>query len=97
MRWLITNRNIEANGFGTKFADLTYWTLKAPGLPLDVLSSWDKKTADDFKALLVQTSNQFPVPVDIAPENQKHICLFIHGYNTWWTDAMGFNTGHIMC
>lgn len=88
MRWLITNRNIEGNGFGTKQADLTYWTLKAPGLALDVLTSWQQQSLDGFKQLLVDTANQFPSPFGLAPEKQKHVCLFIHGYNVTWTSAM---------
>jgi len=88
MRWLITNRIIEADGFGTDQADLTYWTLNAAGLPLDVLSSWTERTSDTFKQLLVQAASQFPRTTDVAPENQKHICLFVHGYNVSWTSAM---------
>ena len=26
MYWLVTNRNVEANGFGGDFASVTYWT-----------------------------------------------------------------------
>ena len=88
IRWLITNRNIEGNGFGTSQADLTYWTLIAPGLPLDVLASWQAQSADSFRQLLIQTADQFPSPFGVAPEQQKHICLFIHGYNVAWTGAM---------
>ncbi len=89
MRWLITNRNIEGNGFGTTQTDLTYWTLKTPGLPLDVLTSWQQQSMDGFKQLLIQTADQFPNPFGVAPEKQKHVCLFIHGYNVTWTSAMG--------
>jgi len=88
MRWLITNRNIEADGFGTDQTDLTYWTLNAPGLPLDVLGSWTQKTADEFKKLLIEVADQFPGPFGVPPEKQKHVCLFIHGYNVKWSDAM---------
>ncbi len=88
MRWMITNRNIESNGFGTSQADLTYWTLKSPELPLDVLTSWERQTAENFKAMLVQAASQFPLPFGLAPEDQKHVCLFIHGYNVAWTGAM---------
>jgi esterase/lipase superfamily enzyme len=89
MRWLITNRNVEGDGFGTDQTDLTYWTLKAPGLPLDVLNSWQQQTLDSFKQLLIQTADLFPSPFGLEPEKQKQICLFIHGYNVKWTDAMG--------
>lgn len=88
MRWLITNRNIDGNGFGTTQTDLTYWTLKTPGLPLDQLSSWQQQTIDSFKRLLIDTANNFPDPFGLAPEKQKHVCVFIHGYNVTWISAM---------
>ena len=100
MRWLITNRNVlnpkkdpngkllGGDGFGTDLDDLTYWTLRAPGLPTGDLSSWDSRTLDEFKQLLIKTADAFPSPFGLAPEHQKHVCLFIHGYNTTWTGAM---------
>ncbi len=88
MRWLITNRNIEADGFGTDFADLTYWTLRAPNLPLTTLGSWQPQDLATFKTMLVQAADQFPSPVGLPSAQQKHVCLFIHGFNIKWTDAM---------
>jgi hypothetical protein len=38
--------------------------------------------------LLIQTADQFPNPFGLAPEKQRHICLFIHGYNVAWSSAM---------
>lgn len=89
MRWLITNRNVEADGFGCKQAKLTYWMLKQPGLPLDQFSSWNKVQAKDFRDALRDAADKFPHPVTVEPEDQKHVCLFIHGYNNSWTSAMG--------
>jgi esterase/lipase superfamily enzyme len=88
MRWLITNRNVEGNGFGTNQSGLTYWTLKAPGLPLNILDSWQQQSWTTFKQLLIQTADQFPNPFGLPPEKQRHVCLFIHGYNVTWTSAM---------
>jgi esterase/lipase superfamily enzyme len=88
MRWFVTNRNIEDGGFGAEFSDVTYWTLKSPELPVDVLASWNQETLDTFKGKLVAVANQFPHPAGTATEDQKHVCLFIHGYNVKWTDAM---------
>jgi esterase/lipase superfamily enzyme len=88
MRWLITNRNIEADGLGTDFADLTYWTLKAPSLSLTDLTSWQQQDVATFQRMLVQAADQFPSPVGLSSALQKHVCLFIHGFNIKWTDAM---------
>lgn len=88
MRWLVTNRNILHDGFGAEFSDVSYWTLKSPELPLNVFSSWQRETFDAFKSRLVAAANQFPHPLQTAAEDQKHVCLFIHGYYVNWTDAM---------
>jgi esterase/lipase superfamily enzyme len=88
VRWLITNRNIDGDGFGTDQTDLTYWTLKSPGLALNTRSSWQQQSAEQFKDLLKEVAGNFPTPFGLAPENQKHLCLFIHGYNVTWTGAM---------
>jgi len=50
--------------------DLTYWTLKAPALPLGVLDSWQQQSYDIFKQLLIQAADQFPSPFGLAPEKQ---------------------------
>jgi esterase/lipase superfamily enzyme len=89
MRWLITNRNIESGGFGSKQGKLTYWMLRQPGLPLDQFSSWNKVQAKEFRDALRDAADKFPHPAQVEPENQKHVCLFIHGYNNNWTSAMG--------
>jgi esterase/lipase superfamily enzyme len=88
MRWLITNRNLTASGFGTEQASLTYWTLKESGLPLSNMSSWQQQSAGSFKQALIRAADQFPNPYGLAPERQKHVSLFVHGYNVDWTSAM---------
>ncbi|HZB87106.1 MAG TPA: alpha/beta hydrolase [Terracidiphilus sp.] len=89
MRWLITNRNINCNGFGTEQATLTYWMLKSPELLLDQFESWRQVDADSFKSNLIAAADRFPHPLDVEPRKQKHVCLFIHGFNVSWTGAMG--------
>lgn len=94
MRWLITNRNIvtdsnnQPTGFGTDQNELTYWTLKQPGLPLDNFGSWQQQSFDSFKQMLINAADQFPSPYGLPSEQQKHICMFIHGYNNDWASAM---------
>jgi len=91
MRWLITNRNRQDNGFGGSLDKLTFWTLDpaaTPNAKIDALSSWTQQTADQFKAALVAVASHFPHPVESLPEKQKHLTLFIHGYDNSWTQAM---------
>lgn len=91
MRWLITNRNQDdADGFGLNFAPLTFWTLDpAQGAPnIELRSSWTQRTSDEFRTALVAVARTFPNPLNTPTENQKHLTLFIHGYNNNWTEAV---------
>jgi len=92
MRWLITNRKqSDDDGFGGDLDSLTFWTLDPagkPGAKIDARSSWTQRTADEFKAMLIAVAGTFPRPTDTLPENQKHLTLLIHGYDTAWSAAV---------
>lgn len=91
MRWLITNRNQDDDGgFGTDFAPLTYWTFDPVVNPgnIELRSTWTQCTSGEFRAALVTAVKTFPDPVLTPPESQKHIALFIHGYNSSWSGAV---------
>jgi len=91
MRWLITNRNLEGTeSFGCDPASLTFWTLDPtakPGAAITLRSSWTQRTADDFRAALVTVTSKFPDPRTTLTEAQKHLTLFIHGYDNDWLAA----------
>ena len=92
MRWLITNRNQENDGFGTDLDELTYWTFdpaQNPGKDIASRASWTSCDLGDFKNDLVRIASNFPKPLETLPEHQKHLTLFIHGYDTKWVDAVG--------
>jgi esterase/lipase superfamily enzyme len=95
MRWLITNRNQDKNnnGFGCNFSSLTFWTFDPsaakPGDNIANLSSWTKCTPVEFRKALVEVAGKFPDPITTPPENQKHVTLFIHGYDNDWLQAVG--------
>ena len=89
MRWLITNRNLEgSDGFGKKLAELTYWQADAnPKLDLTRRSSWTKSDAKRFQAALVQVASKFPDPTKTPTDQQKHVCLFVHGFNNTFVES----------
>lgn len=91
MRWLITNRNQDnADGFGCSFAPLTFWTLDPSAATKDIAarSAWKQCGSDEFRASLIAAAQTFPDPLTSSTESQKHITLFIHGYNNGWADAI---------
>ena len=55
---------------------------------LDKFSSWEKISASDFRKQLTDIASAFPVIADDDNESQKHISLFVHGYNTGWQQAV---------
>jgi esterase/lipase superfamily enzyme len=93
MRWLITNRNLDRDQdrFGGDLAALTFWTFDPAASPpknITQLSSWTQRTSDEFQAALIPVAGGFPSPLTTAPENQKHLTLFIHGYDNDWLQAV---------
>ena len=87
MYWLVTNRNVEANGFGGDFASVTYWTAPVTADPT-LKASWTSVTKDQFRQQLVAITDQYPSPLVTAPKDQKQVTFFVHGFNEAWRDAM---------
>jgi esterase/lipase superfamily enzyme len=91
MRWLITNRNPDhADGFGLDFAPLTFWVFDpaAKASNIELRSTWTQRTSDEFRAALATAAQTFPNPRTTPTESQKHVALFIHGYNNSWSEAV---------
>ena len=91
MRWLITNRNQDnADGFGHDFAPLTFWTFDptAKAANIELRSNWTQRTFEEFRATLIAAAAAFPSPITTLTENQKHVTLFIHGFNNNWSQAV---------
>jgi len=87
MYWMITNRNVKPNGPGDGFDSLTHWT--NPSGKLDQFSEWKQiEKADDFRSALIAIANNFPHPLDVPPEQQKHVTIFVHGFDTNWISAV---------
>jgi esterase/lipase superfamily enzyme len=84
--WMISNRNKTSDGLGPLRSRLTYWLSDKPGL--DKFGSWTQATHKEFKDQLIAAGLEFPQILDPAEhEKQKHVTLFLHGFNTSWKDA----------
>src|SRR5882762_6751960 len=83
--WMISNRTVETSGFGSDQGPLSYWVSDQG--PLTTFKNWKKRSADDFKKLLVAAANRFPALDHAENENQSHVSFFVHGYNNGWKDA----------
>lgn len=85
-RLMMTNRGISGNGLGDRHADMRYFEHKTG--PTNTLASWQRLTKKQFTARLVEISTQFPLVADDKNEDQQHVSVFVHGYNTSWADAV---------
>jgi esterase/lipase superfamily enzyme len=87
MYWMISNRNRTKNGLGSSLDDVTYWAADGTR-PLDQFASWEKASGRAFQSQLVNAAAAFPAIADPAKhEDQKHVALFLHGFNNGWDDA----------
>ena len=84
--WMITNRNVKKSGFGDDVAPMTYWTSEKGSL--DNFGNWKKETEEKFKLKLIAASDKFPFKEVEKHEDQKHVCILIHGFNNDWQDAV---------
>lgn len=83
--YMITNRNETPSGFGRDKAELTYW--KCDGDPLKK-KDWEPINGiKELKTILVGAASKFPLLDAEDNINQKHVTLFIHGYNNSWSDS----------
>ena len=64
--------------------------------PLDVdegkatsLAAWTQHSRDEFKRALIEAAGKFPLLEDENNQNQKHVTIFVHGYNNTWNGAFG--------
>jgi len=87
---MISNRNRDGDGLGTDLAALTFYTADASADPksLHTLPAWTKVTRAAFITQLKDIADTFPLVPDAQNEKQSHVCLFVHGFNTSWKDAV---------
>ncbi len=88
---MISNRNRDGDILGTDLSTVSFYNADAstPSASLGSLASWTKVTRAAFIAQLKEIADAFPLIPDAQNEKQNHICLFVHGYNTSWQDAIG--------
>lgn len=83
--WMISDRNVQKDGFGSDKADLTYWF--SGKAPLDNYKNWTQVTQADFQNELVAAAGRFSMVEPGEHLKQSHVTFFVHGYNNGWDDA----------
>jgi len=82
--WMISNRLLDVKPGSTR-GPLTYWV--SDQSKLDDFKSWKSVSQASFQKLLAGAADKFPALTHAENEDQKHVTLFIHGYNNGWEDA----------
>ena len=98
--FMATNRKVTKSGLNDDLADKLSFFACQPESPVDEFASWAPLSADDFVKSLKQIANNFPnTPAQDAAEAgkpvladednalQRHLSLFVHGFNNSWQDA----------
>ena len=86
--FMVTNRKVEKDGLSEKRVDkLSFFTGKG-GADLSKFANWTPfdKGEDFVKAVRAEAAT-FPVLPDERNAEQKHLSLFVHGYNNDWKDS----------
>jgi len=87
---MISNRSRDGDALGGNLAALGFYGADAGADPamLTRLSAWNKLTRDAFMLQLKQIADAFPLLPPERNTEQRHVCLFVHGYNTSWADSV---------
>ncbi len=84
--WMITNRNVKAESLGTAVASqLSFFV--SDSADLRKLGNWERVSPADFRKALQAEADAFPLVEETDHERQKHVSVFIHGYNNSWDDS----------
>ena len=84
--WMITNRAIKGAKLTGERSKLSYFISDSDRL--DVLRNWREISADKFRSALRAAADRFPSLPEERQQQQKHLTIFIHGYNTSFDDAL---------
>ena len=87
--WMVTNRQESGDGWGADEGKLRFWVSEASAAELASKANWVRKSRVQFARALQRAADEFPDMVD-PEENgrEKHVALFVHGYNNSVEDAL---------
>ena len=86
--YMMCSRAETKNGFGDSRGPMRYFTSELPDTKLPERSSWKELSDKDFAKALVKQAQGVPRLSEDDNESQKHLSLFVHGYNTGWDDSV---------
>jgi esterase/lipase superfamily enzyme len=86
--YMVTNREKAGGDLSDDLGDrLLYFKTRAQGKDVTRLSKWTELSQSAFDEELRALAAQFPLLPDERNTEQKHLSLFVHGYNNSWKDS----------
>ena len=85
--FMVSNRTLADGNLTSTRGPVSYWL--TDNSTVTDLTNWTAVSVDDFKAAVLAVADTFPVLPPQAAQDQKHVTLFVHGYNTSWQSAAG--------
>ena len=88
--YMITNRNVEGDGLGSKLDTVVrYYECPSDADPAQFASWTELKKKEDFIARLRKLAQRFVRIEDDGSDNedQQHLSMFVHGFNVDWVSA----------
>jgi esterase/lipase superfamily enzyme len=86
--FMICNRKRTSDkSFGDELDDVGTYVCASEKSATDP-SAWDGVAPTEFVSQLRSVADGFPAIAEEHHEDQRHICLFVHGYNNSWKDSI---------
>ena len=85
--FMVTNRKLVKGELGEQRVDTLSFYTSMGGKDLTKLANWTGITGEQFVKQLRAVATEFPLLPDSRNSEQKHVSLFVHGYNNDWRAA----------
>jgi esterase/lipase superfamily enzyme len=86
--WMVTNRQETGTGWGADEGPLKYWVSDAQPAALKRRNAWTSVRAERFVNELRRVADTFPDLAEADHEKERHVALFVHGFNNSAEDAL---------
>jgi esterase/lipase superfamily enzyme len=84
---MVTNRVRSKTGLtGQRAEELSFFAAPAQA-DVGLFKEWTQLSSKEFEKQVLQVCAQFPALPDEENSRQKHLSLFVHGYNNSWKEA----------
>lgn len=85
--YMLNLRDETETGYGYLKAPMRYCISDKPAAKLATKDAWETVSSAQFVRSLLDETAAFPMLDEADNEEQRHLSLFVHGYNNTWEDS----------